>query len=363
MSPALERIKGVAQVTVSGGVYTISTGDDAFHADEALTVSAREINILTSYEGLEGTSVSVSGGTIYIVSSDDGVSAAGGADGSGFGGFGRGTPFGGNSGSLIHISGGYLVVRAGGDGLDSNGNAIMSGGTVIVSSTGQGDGALDYDGSFTLSGGILLAADSGAYRRWLAVFAVLAFGLFLLAKWAFMGHSSFYFTFAEQWWYPVWVMAVGLALSLYWFRRHGQKNGTISKWLVLALVVVLVFGVGTMAWNWHVFDSSFLDGYAEVYPLVIPWQVILQRELIINGGVVCALIALAGLILAKCYDRRWLALYTLAVTVAAVCGFIIFFCRSIDIGYAIRSSAQSYLFARLIPIGAVGLIGTGVALC
>ncbi len=208
-----------------------------------------------------------------------------------------------------------------------------------------------------------LLTDVKTYRRWLKVFAVLAFGVFLLAKWAFMGHSSFYFTFAEQWWYPVWVMAAGLVLSLYWFRRHGQKNGTTSKWLVLALVVVLVFGVGTMAWNWHVFDSSFLDGYAEVYPLVIPWQVILQRELIINGGVVCALIALAGLILAKCYDRRWLALYTLAVTVAAVCGFIIFFCRSIDIGYAIRSSAQSYLFARLIPIGAVGLIGTGVALC
>lgn len=52
------------------------------------------------------------------------------------------------------------MVKAGGDGLDSNGNAAMSGGTVIVSSTGQGDGALDYDGSFTLSGGTLLAASS-----------------------------------------------------------------------------------------------------------------------------------------------------------------------------------------------------------
>lgn len=149
-------------VTVSGGTYTISTGDDALHADEALSVSGGEIDILTSYEGLEGTSVSVSGGTIRIVSSDDGVNAAGGADGSGFGGFGRGNSFGGgNSDSRIDISGGYLVVRAGGDGLDSNGNAAMSGGTVIVSSTGQGDGALDYDGSFTLSGGTLLAAGSG----------------------------------------------------------------------------------------------------------------------------------------------------------------------------------------------------------
>lgn len=149
-------------VTVSGGSYTISTGDDALHADEALTVSDGEIDILTSYEGLEGTTVTVSGGTIRVVSSDDGVNAAGGVDGSGFGGFGRRDPFGGgNPDSRIEISGGYLVVKAGGDGLDSNGNAVMSGGTVLVSSTGQGDGALDYDGSFTLSGGTLLAVGSG----------------------------------------------------------------------------------------------------------------------------------------------------------------------------------------------------------
>ena len=157
-----DAIHSNGDATVSGGAYTISTGDDALHADEALSVSGGEIDILTSYEGLEGTSVSVSGGTVRIVSSDDGVNAAGGVDGSGFGGFGRGNSFGGgNSDSRIDISGGYLVVKADGDGLDSNGTAAMSGGTVIVSSTGQGDGALDYDGSFILSGGTLLAASSG----------------------------------------------------------------------------------------------------------------------------------------------------------------------------------------------------------
>lgn len=160
-----DAIHSNGDVTVSGGTYTISTGDDALHADEALSVSGGEIDILTSYEGLEGTSVSVSGGTVRIVSSDDGVNAAGGADGSGFGGFGHGNSFGGSSDSYIDISGGYLVVKAGGDGLDSNGNAMMSGGTVLVSSTGQGDGALDYDGSFTLSGGTLLAAGSGGMAQ------------------------------------------------------------------------------------------------------------------------------------------------------------------------------------------------------
>lgn len=208
-----------------------------------------------------------------------------------------------------------------------------------------------------------LLTDVRTYRRWLAVFGVLAFGLFLLAKWAWTGRVSVNFNQADEPWYPVWVMVVGLALSLYWFRRHGQKNGPLSKRLVLALAVVLVFGVGTMALSWYAFSPSFLESYAEIYPHIIPWQIILQRELMINGGVVCALIALAGLILAKCYDRRWLALYTLAVTVAALCCFIAFFCRSIDLSYAMRSSPQSYLFARLIPIGAAGLIGTGVALC
>lgn len=150
-------------VTVTAGDFQVSSGDDAFHADETLAVSGGEIDILTSYEGLEGTAVEVSGGRIRLASSDDGVNAAGGMDGSGFG---RGGAFGGaNSDTYIDISGGYLVVDAGGDGLDSNGSASISGGTVVVSSTGQGDGALDYDGSFSVTGGTLLAAGSGGMAQ------------------------------------------------------------------------------------------------------------------------------------------------------------------------------------------------------
>ena len=209
-----------------------------------------------------------------------------------------------------------------------------------------------------------LLTDVRTYRRWLAVFALLAVGLFLLAKWAWTGMTvtTGFFSYSNVW-YPVWVMAAGLLLSLYWFRRHGQKNGPMSRWLLLALAVVLACGAGTQAWNWYVLSPEFLEFYSETYPHVIPWQIILQRELVTEGGWVCALIALAGLVLAKCYDRRWLALYVLSVTVAALCGFILFHMHSMDMSYAISSSIQAYLFARLIPIGAVGLIGTGVALC
>ena len=207
-----------------------------------------------------------------------------------------------------------------------------------------------------------LLTDVRTYRRWLKVFAVLAFGLFLLAKWAWTARSSFYgFLWWDQMWFPVLVMAVGLPLSLYWFRRHGQKSGPMSKWLVLALAVVLTYGVGTLAWSWYVTDPAFLDYYAGLGG--IPWQITLQRELITYGGTACALAALPGLVLARCCDRRWLALYTLAVTVAAVCGFVLFLFRSIDLSCAIRSSIQTYIFTRVVPIGAAGLVGTGVALC
>ena len=208
-----------------------------------------------------------------------------------------------------------------------------------------------------------LLTDVKTYRRWLAVFAVLAFGLFLLVKWAWTAMIPFRFYEIRAWWYPVWVMAVGLLLSLYWFRRHGQKNGPMSRRLALALGAVFLLGAGSMAWSWYVTSPGFLEFYRQTYPDSIPWQVILQRELLVEGGMACAVTALAGLVLAKCYDRRWLALYTLGVTVAAMFGFVEFCMVRMDISAGEPELFRAYVFARILPVGAVGLIGTGVALC
>ncbi len=207
-----------------------------------------------------------------------------------------------------------------------------------------------------------LLTDVQTYRRWLKVFAVLAFGLFLLAKWDFMAWSNLRLSFAEQWWYPVWVMAVGMALSLYWFRRHGQKNGPLSKRLALALVVVLIAGCGVMYGIWDVTGAVMYEQTSEHY-----WRMVQQVHLVITAmmyvGTLSALAAFAGLVLAKCYDRRWLALYILGVTAAAMIGFVTFNFKGINLDYPTADVIQSYLFARLIPIGAAGLLGTGVALC
>ena len=142
-------------VTVSGGTLTLASGDDAVHADNDLVVGVKgsssttnpKIDITASYEGLEGTTVSVYSGDIDVVASDDGVNAAN-------------SELGEHSDKFaINIAGGDLYIDAGSDGLDSNNNITMTGGKVeVYGADAMMDAAIDYDGTFTLSGGTLFGA-------------------------------------------------------------------------------------------------------------------------------------------------------------------------------------------------------------
>lgn len=151
-------------ITITAGNLTFSSDDDAVHADENLQIDGGSIQILQSYEGLEGKSVVINDGTISLVSADDGINANGGADSSGFGGFGRGfetDSFGSSETDIyIAINGGEITIDASGDGLDSNGNLYITGGVTYISGpSDSGNGALDYGEGCTgeISGGVLLA--------------------------------------------------------------------------------------------------------------------------------------------------------------------------------------------------------------
>ena len=118
--------------------------------------------------------MAVSGGNITLVASDDGLNAAGGTDQSGSGGrdnmFGGGRPggFGGSSSSngSIVVSGGTLYIQSSGDGMDANGTLTISGGHTTVCGPTQGDTAtLDYDKSGTITGGTFIGTGAAGMAQ------------------------------------------------------------------------------------------------------------------------------------------------------------------------------------------------------
>ena len=195
-----------ANATVTGGTFTIQTGDDGMHADTSLTIGTQngyerdpDITINKSYEGLEGGTVYIYSGRSYVVASDDGVNAAGGSSsgtdpgagggntfnpggrpgGPGGGGFnpGGGNNPGGSSATTgnynIYIYGGDLYVNCDGDGLDSNGGLYLYGGTQAVFSmkSGGDNSAIDADGTVSIQGATVFTAgttgmDGSAQAGW-----------------------------------------------------------------------------------------------------------------------------------------------------------------------------------------------------
>jgi hypothetical protein len=153
-------------LTIDGGDITLASGDDAMHADSTLEINGGDINIVKCYEGIESKVVTVNGGNIHLIASDDGFNIS---DGSGeFMMMGR--PGQGEANAdidkFLYINGGYIVVDSGGDGLDVNGSLYMTGGTVIVHGpTNDGNGPLDYLGTCRVTGGLLIAAGSSGMAQ------------------------------------------------------------------------------------------------------------------------------------------------------------------------------------------------------
>ena len=140
----------LGNVNISGGTLTLEASDDAIHADYTLSISGGQTTINSSYEGLEGNLIKISGGETYVYATDDGVNATSG----------KAVP-------NITVSGGFLDVEVptsgDTDGIDSNGTINITGGTVIAkgpgSASGTGGGgawAVDSDSTVTLSGGSLI---------------------------------------------------------------------------------------------------------------------------------------------------------------------------------------------------------------
>lgn len=72
-----DAIHSNGSIQILGGDYRIATGDDAVHADLTLDVKDGTLDISSCVEGLEASVITIDGGELRIVSSDDGVNVAG----------------------------------------------------------------------------------------------------------------------------------------------------------------------------------------------------------------------------------------------------------------------------------------------
>lgn len=158
-------------VYIQDGSFALSSGDDGIHADGNVLICGGTIDIAQSYEGIEGQVIGVAGGTINVVSSDDGFNAAThteddtetstGFDLDSAQGMQQFGAMDSDANCYLVISGGNLSVTAGGDGLDSNGYIRVTGGTTYVwGPENDGNGSIDTGISATISGGTVLAAGS-----------------------------------------------------------------------------------------------------------------------------------------------------------------------------------------------------------
>lgn len=171
-------IVGNDDLVIAGGTLDITAAEDGIHANDSvrirdahITVSAGDDGVTVSndggtgyfymesgalaipacYEGVEGQQITVAGGEISIVPTDDGFNAA-------------------ETGSAINITGGSVrIVNETGrdaDGLDSNGSIYVSGGFVFISVSESGgcaalDAGTESGGVCQISGGTVVAAGSG----------------------------------------------------------------------------------------------------------------------------------------------------------------------------------------------------------
>lgn len=146
LDAADDGVNATHSAVLNDGDWEVAAGDDAFHAEYGLTVNSGQLDVTAATEGLEAEAVTIAGGSIEILSSDDALNASE-ADAP------LATP-------SVMITGGTIRLdSSAGDGLDSNGNIAMTGGDLLIlGAPVDNESAIDYDGEFLISGGTLVAA-------------------------------------------------------------------------------------------------------------------------------------------------------------------------------------------------------------
>ncbi len=134
----------LGNITVTGGNISLYSNDDGIHAENAVYIKSGNIDVVNSYEGVEGKQIFISGGNVSVYAKDDGMNSTA------------------TSGTGITLSGGYVYIYCTGDGIDSNSRTAYSGisfeggDAVIISNSGM-NSAIDTEQGYKYTAGSIVA--------------------------------------------------------------------------------------------------------------------------------------------------------------------------------------------------------------
>ena len=215
------------------------------------------------------------------------------------------------------------------------------------------------------------------YRTWLAVFLVMSFCVLSLGfSPTTIGYPIGLLLF-DPWYHwsgnalgvPCIVAVLGVATALVWFHRQGRKEARLSKAIPVLLAVLLAWCGGAVWLCWLCLQDfdGFLDMWGIIKPFLGPGESVAASFYLLRLAMAegCGIIALAGevgLVKARTGDRRWAAVYILALSAIMTSVAYVSITGSMDPIGSIEEVFQRLLILDA-GITAIGIIGAGVALC
>ena len=214
------------------------------------------------------------------------------------------------------------------------------------------------------------------YRIWLAVFLVmsfcvltLSFSLFDIRSWLIYFEDYFYGTRDNL---SRVVTALGAVTALVWFHWQGRKAARLPKAIPILLAALLAWCGGVILYCWAFSRDfyGFLDIWGTMPTLIGPnaskpisVSFYLPRDIMFYGSTVLSLAGVAWLVKARTGDRRWAAVYIMALTAILAALNVVAWVHSMDLTFSTFEELFRQLLFQSAGITAVGLIGAGVALC
>lgn len=196
------------------------------------------------------------------------------------------------------------------------------------------------------------------YGRWLVTFLILAALLALPTLRLFFSRMPT-IDLLYGWQEPL-LLLLAVVLSILWFRLEGERFREKPDHLPLLMIVLLLAGLSTALLAQSLFREEPLEGFFAALP---PGQVGLVFVTLLRViGACCAVLALAGLVNARLGDRRWLALFTAGLTIVFLMAILY---RTVT-NLSIPETPRVWYDLEVWQMGitaALGIVGTGVALC